>query len=130
MDDKLLNKFNIADVEQIITGKECPHMRDTKGKKSTTSLAFAIISREDSVRNLCFVASNSEIYDCWVDGLNALIDRQMVSQGAEKDAEMLLELDIKLRLLDIEGVSIPEKMPEIPPSPPNFEFSYKPTLIP
>ncbi len=49
----------------------------------------------------------------------------MVSSEAEKDAQMLLELDIKLRLLDIEGISIPERAPEVPPPPANYDFAFK-----
>lgn len=129
LDDILVNKFNISDIHSLVTGKDCPHMHDTKGKKSTTSLAFALISREDSVRNLCFVAPKADIFNYWIDGLNALLDKQMTSQEAIKDAEMLLDLDVKLRLLDVEGLTIPETMPELPPSPPNYDFAYKSSYI-
>ncbi|KAH9391413.1 Engulfment and cell motility protein 3 [Tyrophagus putrescentiae] len=153
LEEVLTSKFNIADIETILVGRECPHMRDSKGgKKSTTSaLAFALVSKGSGdddgggggggggstngfsstasvsglPRSLCFVASNGEIYDCWVDGLSALLDRPMVSSEAEKDAQMLLELDIKLRLLDIEGISIPERAPEVPPPPANYDFALK-----
>lgn len=155
LEETLSSKLNIADIETILLGRECPHMRDSKGGKKTTTtsaLAFALTSRggggEDGggsggggghtsatdfassassvfSRNLCFVASNGEIYDCWVDGLSALLEKPMLSSEAEKDAQMLLELDIKLRLLDIEGISIPERAPEVPPPPANYDFAYK-----
>ncbi|KAJ6223034.1 hypothetical protein RDWZM_001579 [Blomia tropicalis] len=128
IENLLVNKLNISDIEQVVTGKECPHMRDARGKKTTTSLAFSVLVREDS-NHLNFVASTPEIYDYWIDGLNALLERKMISNEAEKDTDMLLELDVKLRLLDMEGLSIPEKMPELPPSPTDYEFSYN-TIFP
>lgn len=130
LDEILVNKFNISDVHSLVTGKECPHMRDTKSKKSTISLAFALLSQEDSVRNLCFVAPKPEIFSYWVDGLNALLGNAMTSEEAVKDSETLLDLDVKLRLLDIEGLNIPDSMPELPPSPPNYNFTYKSSYVP
>lgn len=48
----------------------------------------------------------------------------MVSKVAKTDLEVLLHMEIKLRLLDIEGVpEIPQEPPEIPPLPQNFDFS-------
>lgn len=101
-------------------------MKDAKGKKGATSLAFALIASEDcQVPSLTFVASNNKEYSYWLDGLSALLGKPMVSEEAEKDVNKLLELDIKLRLLDIEGLNIPEKAPIVPPSPPNYDFQFK-----
>ena len=124
-DEKLLNKLNISDIDELLTGRACPHMRENKSKKSTVSLAFALIPKDDSVQNLCFCAPNEETYNYWMDGLNALLGKPMESKEAIDNCEMLLDLDIKLRLLDIEGLSIPDRMPEIPPLPTNFDFSFK-----
>lgn len=107
-------------------------MRDAKGKKSTISLAFALIPKDDDgsggtrQTSLCFVAGKSETYDYWVDGLNALLNQDMTSNESKKDVDMLLDLDIKLRLLDIEGLNIPNQPPELPPSPPDYDFEYRP----
>jgi hypothetical protein len=49
----------------------------------------------------------------------------MTSKETNNDLETLLSMDIKLRLLDTEGVTIPEKPPEIPASPPNYDFNFK-----
>ena len=48
----------------------------------------------------------------------------MKSQEAETDLEALLTMEIKIRLLDTEGVPIPEKQPELPPPPPNYTFHF------
>lgn len=98
-------------------------MRDTKGKKSATSLPFALMSNDESVPNLCFMTSAEQVYNYWVDGLSVLLGQDMPSKDAKKEAEMLLEIDVKLRLLDVEGLSIPDTAPEVPPEPSNLQFA-------
>jgi len=49
----------------------------------------------------------------------------MTSKRAESDLETLLSMDIKLRLLDAEGVDIPQDPPPIPDDPPNYDFCYE-----
>lgn len=41
----------------------------------------------------------------------------MISKQMEEDFETLLSVEIKLRLLDTEGVDISKDAPEIPPEP-------------
>ena len=49
----------------------------------------------------------------------------MQSTALDKDLKTLLDMEIKLRLLDAEGVAIPHVPPPIPPPPPNFNFCYQ-----
>jgi engulfment/cell motility protein 1 len=48
----------------------------------------------------------------------------MISKETDKDLETLLSMDIKLRLLDAEGIDIPQNPPPIPDLPPNYDFCY------
>lgn len=50
----------------------------------------------------------------------------MTSKEAEIDLDTLLSMEIKLRLLDAEGVGvdIPQDPPPVPADPPNYEFCY------
>jgi len=50
---------------------------------------------------------------------------RMTSKEAENDLETLLSMDIKLRLLDAEGIDIPQDPPVIPELPPNYDFCYE-----
>lgn len=49
----------------------------------------------------------------------------MTSREADNDLEMLLAMEIKLRLLDAEGINIPQDQPAIPPEPPNYDFALE-----
>lgn len=48
----------------------------------------------------------------------------MLSKETENDLETLLSMEIKLRLLDAEGIDIPQDPPPIPDDPPNYDFCY------
>lgn len=101
-------------------------MKDVKtSKKSTLNVAFSIIPDSDQEEPLNFVAPNDKAFDYWTDGVHALIGKEMTSHETKQDLETLLSMDIKLRLLDTEGVTIPEVPPEVPPSPPNYDFTFK-----
>ena len=47
----------------------------------------------------------------------------MDSDDYRNEMEILLSIEVKLRLLDLEGVELPATPPAIPPPPPNLNFS-------
>jgi hypothetical protein len=42
----------------------------------------------------------------------------------KKDLNMLLDMEIRIRLLDAEGIAIPNEPPPIPPEPDNYDFAF------
>ena len=48
----------------------------------------------------------------------------MTSDQVKKDEDILLSMEIKMRLLDTEGVVIAPEAPPIPPPPANYLFEY------
>src|ERR1700742_4474662 len=97
--DELPHKIALTDIRQMVTGKDCPHM---KSKKSTFVSAFSLIPFSDQDEPLNFVASSDKIFDYWTDGINVLLQMEMTSKETKNDLETLLSMDIKLRLLDTE----------------------------
>lgn len=63
-------------------------------------------------------------YCVWTDGLNALLGKEMTSDYTKSDMETLLSMEMKLRLLDLENIQIPEAPPPIPKEPSNYDFVY------
>ncbi|XP_050036168.1 engulfment and cell motility protein 1 [Dermacentor andersoni] len=122
--EELPHKLPVIEIRSLATGRECPYMKDTRKAKSTASLAFSLIP-DSNQEPLNFVASNEKIFDYWTDGINALLGKKMVSKETKNDLETLLSMEIKLRLMDTEGVDIPESPPPIPKEPPNFDFCYE-----
>ena len=48
----------------------------------------------------------------------------MTSNQTRQDMEMLLSMEIKIRLLDTEGLQIPADPPPLPAQPDNYNFAY------
>lgn len=121
--EELPHKLQVVEIKALVVGRECPHMKEVKRTKSTLSLAFSLIPDSDQ-EPLNFVSPNDKEFDYWTDGINALLGNKMISKETKNDLETLLSMDIKLRLLDTEGVNIPENPPAIPKDPPNYDFCY------
>ncbi|CAG0893335.1 unnamed protein product [Darwinula stevensoni] len=118
--EELSNKLPISEVENLSVGKDTPHMKlgkDWKGKKAPAGLAglaFSLHYTSDMPRSLDFIAMDEHVFDYWTDGLNTLMGTPMKSKEYEKDLETLLSMEVKIRLLDLEGIDIPYEPPEIP----------------
>lgn len=123
--DELPNKLPVTEINYLTVGKDCPHMKDARGKKATVQLAFSLILETNDMTSLDFVAPDQEVFDYWVDGINVLLGNKMNSKEAANDLEVILAMNIKLRLLDIEGMDLPEEPPVIPKEPTNYDFAIE-----
>ncbi|XP_053487434.1 engulfment and cell motility protein 3 isoform X1 [Ictalurus furcatus] len=123
--ESLQDKIPVADIKALLTGKDCPHMKDNKGKqtKEMLDLAFSITYDVEEY-SLNFVASSRTDFCLWTDGLNVLLGKEMSSESMRSELEILLSMEIKLRLLDLENVPIPDAAPPVPKPPSNFNFCY------
>ncbi|XP_066504722.1 engulfment and cell motility protein 3 isoform X1 [Hoplias malabaricus] len=123
--ESLQEKIPVADIKALLTGKDCPHMKENKGKqtKEMLDLAFSITYDVEEY-SLNFIASSRTDFCLWTDGLNVLLGKEMSSEAMRSELEILLSMEIKLRLLDLENVPIPDSAPPIPKPPSNFNFCY------
>lgn len=123
--ETLQEKIPVADIKALLIGKDCPHMKENKGKqtKEVLDLAFSITYDVEEY-SLNFIASSRTDFCLWTDGLNVLLGRDMSSEAMRSELEILLSMEIKLRLLDLENVPIPEHAPAVPSPPSNFNFCY------
>lgn len=120
--EHLPKKLPVLDIKCVLTGKDCPHMKDNRSKKSTFQLAFSLIPESETNEVLNFVAPDEKTFDYWIDGLNALLNLEMNGKETEHDLDLLLSLEMKLKLLETEGFSIPETAPDLPDPPTNYNF--------
>lgn len=109
----------------ILLGKECPHMKEMRSRKSALNLGFSITFDNMDNSTLDFVAPDETVFNYWTDGINALLGLPMVSKQKDEDLKTLLSMEIKLRLLDTEGVDISQEPPPIPDSPENYDFCFE-----
>uniref|UniRef100_A0A672SSI7 Engulfment and cell motility protein 1 n=1 Tax=Sinocyclocheilus grahami TaxID=75366 RepID=A0A672SSI7_SINGR len=123
--DSLQDKLPVADIKAVVTGKDCPHMKEKgalKQNKEVLELAFSVLYESDEYLN--FIAPDKHEYCVWTDGLNALLGKEMTSEFTRSDMDTLLNMEMKLRLLDLENIQIPEVPPPIPKEPSNYDFVY------
>ncbi len=118
--EQLDKKIQVSEMRLEI-GASCPHASTLKRGQSQN--IFSIFYEADE--HLDFIAPNETVFNIWLDGLMVLSGKRMMSKSSEEDIETLLNMDLKLRLLDIENVSIPSQMPFIPKEPSDFDFYYK-----
>ncbi|ETE63681.1 Engulfment and cell motility protein 3 [Ophiophagus hannah] len=114
--ESLQEKVSVADMKALLVGRECPHTKEKssgKQNKDLLDLAFSI----------------SYDFCLWTDGLNVLLGREMVSERMQTDLDILLSMELKLRLLDLENITIPDAPPDIPKPPSNLNFCYDFTHI-
>lgn len=124
--EKLNNKLPVSDIKSFVIGRDCPHIKDKKEKNRTmTTTSFAIQHVNSDTNDMyCFVAKDEVEFDMWTDGLNVLLGNEMKSTQMYKDLNMLLDMEIRIRLLDAEGIAIPNEPPPIPPEPENYDFAF------
>lgn len=123
--EELSNKISVIDIKQLLVGKECPHMKEVRARKSAVNLGFSMTLDNVDQSTLDFVAPDEVTFNYWTDGLNALLNQPMVSKQKDEDFETLLSMEIKLRLLDTEGVDISKEPPSIPDDPENYDFCFE-----
>lgn len=123
--EALQEKIPVAEIKALLLGKDCPHMKENKGKqtKEMLDLAFSITYDVEEY-NLNFIASSRTDLCLWMDGLSVLLGKDMSSECMRSELEILLSMEIKLRLLDLANVPIPDQAPPVPKPPSNFNFCY------
>ncbi|XP_046609911.1 engulfment and cell motility protein 1-like [Neodiprion virginianus] len=115
----LHKRISVASATGLATGKRCPH---AKGRKYPTDKTFFSLLHEGG--SLDFIAPNKEIYNLWTDGLTALLGRPVLSAAFHEDVDMIVDMEVRLRLLDLGDAPTPVPMdpPPLPSPPANYEF--------
>ena len=117
--EALDKKIQVSDM-RLDVGSTCPH---AQAKKSANQNIFSLFYEGEE--HLDFIAPNETVFNIWIDGLSVLLGKPMQSKASTEDVDTLLNMDLKLRLLDIENINIPCQPPAIPKEPVDYDFYYK-----
>ncbi|XP_040573658.1 engulfment and cell motility protein 1 [Lepeophtheirus salmonis] len=134
--EKLESKIQVSELKDLIFASSS-QFSNSNNSTSSLSSATSRSKNRDSLEQLSFsiytengksldlVAPSQMSFDYWTDAINALLGRPLTSAEARRDTDKILSMEIKLKLLDIEGLVIPEEEPEIPPSPTDYDFEFQ-----
>lgn len=107
---EVLQSINILDICDI---------RESDDSKSKIK---AIVLVKQDKEEIQLIADSQREHDVWLDGLHALTGKPINSEQAQSDLDELLSMELKLRLLDAEGINFPDEPPPVPPLPANLHF--------
>lgn len=82
------------------------------------------VSPTAALGDYCVTFATCLQYCIWIDGLSALLGKDMSSELTKSDLDTLLSMEMKLRLLDLENIQIPEAPPPVPKEPSSYDFVY------
>ena len=116
--EALEKKIQVNQMKELLLGKDIV----TKHKSKTESHAFGIVFSGGEDKRLELLATDERTFSVWIDGIKILLGQQPDSDLATSDMDTLLNMDMKIHLLAIENIPIPDYPPVIPPNPPNLDF--------
>ena len=116
--ESLEKKIQVSQMKELLLGKDIVF----KQKNKTESHAFGIAFSGGEDKRLELLATDERKFCVWIDGIRILLGQPPDSDLATSDMETLLNMDMKIHLLAIENIPIPDYPPVIPPNPPNLDF--------
>eukprot|EP00026_Physarum_polycephalum_P003210 Phypoly_transcript_03220.p1 GENE.Phypoly_transcript_03220~~Phypoly_transcript_03220.p1 ORF type:complete len:700 (+),score=127.66 Phypoly_transcript_03220:236-2335(+) len=117
----LPNTVKVSEITSVALGHDIPSFSKKKPSEDIVALAFAFLCKDEK-QTVEFLAINREDFVNWVDGMRALLGKSMDCAETLEEAKTLVSLEMKMRLLDLEGFEIPKDPPAIPEIPTDFDF--------
>ncbi|KAK6016686.1 hypothetical protein OSTOST_17832 [Ostertagia ostertagi] len=92
---------------------------DVTGRKSGAQAMRCIRVVLHDGDSICGATFSDRVLTMWLDGLNDLIGSGTLSRDAMTTADRLLNIELRLRLLDVPN---PQSSVEVPPLPDDFSW--------
>lgn len=118
--EQLTRRIPVSDIKDANFGDAGgPGAGRGHGKNLSISITYG------TGETLDIQALDQKTFDYWTDGINILRREDMKSAKFAEQLESLLSLEVKLKLLHLNGIDVPPKIPEIPPLPTNYNFYHQ-----
>ncbi|XP_034257007.1 uncharacterized protein LOC117654466 [Thrips palmi] len=116
----------LAAVTTVVTGRKCASVYGTRGRKqsaaSDLALSLVLDPQESDAGSLDLIAPDVATLEAWADGLNMLLGKEYLSAAVKRDLDLLLDMEVRLQLMELDGVTPPAEPPPVPPPPPDYDF--------
>jgi len=123
--DSELITVKVSDLGDPTMGITSPSLSKKK-TSSTPPQDDDLFSLSLTVRDskLDLTATNKEDVANWTEGIRMLTsDSKMDNIEMLENLNQLTSLEMRVRLLELEGIDIPEQPPVVPPTPDNYNFA-------
>ncbi|TRY63374.1 hypothetical protein TCAL_03651 [Tigriopus californicus] len=120
--EDLTKRLSLSEIKDFQTGHECTHLKDVT-RKGNRPERLALSFTKENGDTVDVMAPDQKTFDMWSDGINTLLRKPLSSERAHQDVNTLLSMEVKVRLLELEGISILDSPPPIPALPSNFKIS-------
>ncbi|EGD79092.1 hypothetical protein PTSG_02059 [Salpingoeca rosetta] len=118
----LPHKCDTSEIKVIYVGSDVPSIAGKK-KVEDVDNAFAILA-SDMEEALEMVGANATTTAVWLDGIRALVGQDMQEASSLSEIRRLAKIELRLHLLNLHGLDIPTRAPEVPPLPADMNFQY------
>jgi len=118
--------LKVSDVAEVTVGVNSSLFSKQKKlspqDEEVASLSLSIVMKDQTKPSLDLVAQNRDDFVNWTDGLRVLLSDKFENPETLEELKTLVNLEVRIRLLELEGVEISHDSPKIPPLPENYNF--------
>lgn len=115
--------FLVEDIKCVLTPREMTSINAKKLEPELVSRIFGVVVGSE-MQCVEFVAPSPETAEIWMDGFRVLINKPMEEKSSAEQVALLLDLQMNLRSLDMQGVVFDGKSPHVPDLPIDTSFFY------
>jgi len=118
--------LKIADCTDVLTGANSPLFSKQKKispqDEEIANLTFSIMLNVAG-RSIDCVAVNKEDFVNWSDGLRVILSDKVENPETLEELKSFVNLEVAIKLLELEAVEIPQEAPKVPVLPDNYNFT-------
>ena len=114
----------MEELQVVLAGHNNPTFAKMKKvDEDILNLGFSLQLRDGT--SFDFISLSRSDFVNWTDGVRILLGGVLENTESQDEIEFLCAADISVKLLNLQGLEIPNEAPPVPPPPANFDFFYK-----
>ena len=111
----------VEDLAAVLTGQDNPLLAKLKkADEDILTYGFSLQMQDGSSYDL--IAQSQDDFVNWTDGIRLLMGLEVESSDSFRAVEILVNAGTCVRLMNLEGISLPKKPLEVPPPPSHYNF--------
>lgn len=122
----MTEKCDLETLACILVGKDNESIKKMKkADDAVASRTFGLMGG-GIADTLEVTAETSEDASLWMDGIRHLMDKGVEEEFSKAKIDELVDIEIRLRIINLQGVQVPAKSPVVPAPPDDFDFQHRP----